>query len=67
MVFSDGAAFNTQSRSSLRSYANSFHNHNDFFDFIIRAIKSSAIMNVVLRSLSVNYGSVVNAAPSESR
>ncbi len=44
-LFSNGATFNTQSRSSLTSYA------------ISRSL-SSAIMNAILRSLSVNYGSV---------
>lgn len=34
--------------------------------FIIKC-DSSAIMNVILRSLSVIYSSVLNAAPSESR
>ncbi len=42
-LFSDGAAFNTRSRSSLTSHAK--------FDL-------SAIMNAILRGLSANYGSV---------
>ncbi len=54
-VLSDGAAFNTQSRSSLTSYS-------------ILRWESPSIMNAILRSLSVNYGitTVLNAAPSES-
>ncbi len=57
-VLSDGAAFTTQSRSSLRSYANSCHYRERFLRFHNHAIISSVIMNAILRSLSVNYGSV---------
>ncbi len=56
-MLSDGAAFTTQSHSSLTSYANSFHkSRNDFFDYCANTL--SAIMNAILRNLSVNYGSV---------
>ncbi len=53
-MLSDGAAFTnvTQSRSSLRSYANSCHYRERFLLFHNRTIISSAIL---LRSLSVNY------------
>ncbi len=34
-LLSDGAAFTTQSRSSLRSYTNNFIITDDIFDFII--------------------------------
>ncbi len=60
VVFSDGAAFTTPSRSSLRSYANSFRYRERF--------RFQRLRFFLKRSLSVNYGElcVVNAAPSDS-
>ncbi len=58
-VLSNGAAFvNTPSRSSQRSYANSCHYRRTIFRFQNCVIISSAIMNMILRRFSVNYGLV---------
>uniref|UniRef100_A0A672M004 U4/U6 small nuclear ribonucleoprotein Prp3 n=1 Tax=Sinocyclocheilus grahami TaxID=75366 RepID=A0A672M004_SINGR len=58
---SHGVHIAVYSRSSLTSYTNSFIIAERFLRFHNRTI-----MNVILHSLSVNYGSVVNAAPFES-
>ncbi len=54
--------------SSLRSYTNSCHYHKRFCRFHNPTIILSAIMNTISqRSLSEEYGCVLNAASSESR
>ncbi len=53
--------------SSLRSYTNSCHYRKRFCQFHNPTIILSAIMNTILRSLSEEYGCVLNAASSESR